>query len=52
MGVGGEILFFYFYRNRRWVAEIILISANHMYLVNKEYFFIIPVYYEKTNGVW
>ena len=29
----------------------IIISANHLYLVNKEYFFIIPVYYEKTNGV-
>ena len=43
---------FYFsglHRNWRWVAEIILISANHMYLVNKEYFFIIPMYYEKTN---
>ena len=33
------------------MAEIILISANHLYLVNKEYFFIIPVYYEKTNDV-
>ena len=33
------------------MAEIILISANHMYLVNKEYFFIIPMYNEKTNVV-
>ena len=33
------------------MAEIILTSANHMYLVNKEYFFIIPMYYEKPNGV-
>ena len=31
--------------------KIILISANHLYLVNKECFFIIPMYYEKTNGV-
>ena len=56
MGAWGEILFFIFYfsglhRNWRSVAEIILISANHLYLVNKEYFFIIPMYYEKTNGV-
>ena len=54
MGAGGEILFFIFpdYTEiGRWVAEIILISANHLYLVNKEYFFIIPKYYEKTNGV-
>ena len=29
--------------------KFILISANHMYFVNREYFFIIPMYYEKTN---
>ena len=28
-----------------------LFAANHLYLVNKEYFFIIPMYYEKTNVV-
>ena len=33
------------------MAEIILISANHLYLVDKEDFFIIPMYYEKTNGM-
>ena len=46
-------LFFYFsglHRNWRWVAEIILISANHMYLVNKEYCFIIPLYYVVSNN--
>ena len=32
------------------MAEIILISANHMYLVNKEYFFIIPMYYVVCNN--
>ena len=54
MGAGDWNFIFYFFRLHRnwsWVAEIILISANHMYLVNKEYFFIIPMYYEKTNGV-
>ena len=43
---------FYFsgvHRNLRWVAEIIFISANHLYLVNKEYFFIIPMYYKKKK---
>ena len=29
--------------------KFILISANHMYLVNRENFFIIPMYYEKTT---
>ena len=33
------------------MAEIILISANHLYLVDKEDLFIIPMYYEKTSGV-
>ena len=46
-------LFFYFsglHRNWRWVAEIIFISANYMYLVNKEYCFIIPMYYVVCNN--
>ena len=44
---------FYFsrlHRNWSWVAEIILISANHMYLMNKEYFFNIPMYYVVCNN--
>ena len=42
----GEILFFIFPD----YTEIILISANHMYLVNKEYCFIIPMYYVVCNN--
>ena len=54
---GGEILFFIFPDYTEigagWL-KFILISANHMYLVNREYFFIIPVHFEnkkQTNGV-
>ena len=29
--------------------KLYLFAANHLYLVNKEYFFIIPMYYEKKK---
>ena len=29
--------------------KLYLFAANHLYLVDKEYFFIIPMYYEKRN---
>ena len=52
MGAGGEILFFIFPDYTEigdgWL-KFILISANHMYLVNREYFFIFPMHYEKKK---
>ena len=52
MGAGDEILFFIFPDYTEigdgWL-KFIVISANHMYFVNREYFFIIPTYYEKNK---
>ena len=54
MGAEGDILFFIFPNYTEigdgWL-KFILISANHMYLVNREYFFIIPMYYVKKTNV-
>ena len=55
MRAGDEILFFIFQDYTEigdgWL-KFYLFAANHLYLVDKEYFFIIPVYYEKTNVVY
>ena len=49
---GAESLFFIFPDYTEigdgWL-KFIYISANHMYLVNREYFYIIPMYYEKKQ---
>ena len=55
MRAGDEILFFIFQDYTEigdgWL-KFYLFAANHLYLVDKEYFFIIPMYYEKTNVVY
>ena len=52
MGAGGESLFFIFPDYTEigdgWL-KFIYISANHMYLMNREYFYIIPMCYEKKQ---
>ena len=54
MGEGAESLFFIFPDYTEigdgWL-KFIYIYANHMYLVNREYLYIIPMYYEKKTNV-
>ena len=54
MRAEGEILFFIFiFQDCIVVGEgwlkLYLFAANHLYLVNKEYFFIFLMYYEKKQ---
>ena len=54
MREGDEILFFIFQDYTEigdgWL-KLYLFAANPLYLVDKEYFFLIVMYYEKTNVV-
>ena len=45
-----EIIFIFCKLGDGWL-KLYLFPANHLYLVNKDYFFIILMYHEKTNVV-